>query len=212
VVERRALRDTFQQVGPDAPTLAGSWTVADLAAHLVSGEQLGGVPTFLGRGFVARFGLHLNSPLAPVYQVEIRRFRRHGFDWALNRLAAAPPRLLGYASIAPVSLLEVWVHHEDVRRANAMAPRDPATGPDLVPSLAWLLLRYHRKALGRIGVRVVLPGGKEVSNVDGGDAAVIRGAPGEVLLWLAGRMSAANVCLEGPDQSLRRLLAVKLQV
>src|SRR5688572_26365455 len=33
--ERAALCDTFEAVGPDAPTLCGPWDAAELAAHLV---------------------------------------------------------------------------------------------------------------------------------------------------------------------------------
>ena len=37
--ERQALCDSLLAAGPDAPTLSGSWTAADLAAHLVIRES-----------------------------------------------------------------------------------------------------------------------------------------------------------------------------
>ena len=37
--ERRALADLFDEVGPDAPTLCGTWTTRDLVAHLLVRER-----------------------------------------------------------------------------------------------------------------------------------------------------------------------------
>src|SRR6187397_374577 len=37
--ERSALCDTFERVGPDAPTLCSPWLTRDLAAHLVLREH-----------------------------------------------------------------------------------------------------------------------------------------------------------------------------
>ena len=36
--EREALCDTLMEVGPDVPTLCGTWTSADLLAHLIVRE------------------------------------------------------------------------------------------------------------------------------------------------------------------------------
>jgi len=38
-IERSALCDTFERVGPDAPTLCSPWLTRDLAAHLVVRER-----------------------------------------------------------------------------------------------------------------------------------------------------------------------------
>jgi len=37
--ERQSLCDTFERVGPDAPTLCSPWLTRDLAAHLVVRER-----------------------------------------------------------------------------------------------------------------------------------------------------------------------------
>ena len=37
--ERQGLCDTFERVGPDAPTLCSPWRTRDLAAHLVVRER-----------------------------------------------------------------------------------------------------------------------------------------------------------------------------
>lgn len=188
--ERRALVTTLKAVGPDAPTLAGAWTARDLAAHVAATEQLRGLPTSLGRTLVVRYGLRLNDVFRPVMAIDLRRFRRHGFDWALRRLEQEPPRLLARASLLPVSVFEIFVHHEDVRRPND-APRQAVT-PDLSPCIEWLL-RYHRRPLGQVGVRVVLPDGRELRGGGQGATVTIGGSAEEVVLWLAGRRQAATV-------------------
>lgn len=186
-VERRALVATLEAVGPDAPTLAGAWTAGDLAAHVAATEQSRGVPTFLGRTLVVRYGWRLNDTFRPIMAIDLRRFRRHGFDWALRRLERQPPGLLSRASLLPVSVFEIFVHHEDVRRPNDV-PRE-APIPDLAPCIEWLL-RYHRRRLGHFGVRVVLPDGRELRGGGPGSALTIRGSADEIVLWLAGRPRA----------------------
>src|SRR5207248_1602646 len=108
--------------------------------------------------------------------------RRHGFEWALRRLERPTPGLLLRPAVLPVSVFEVFVHHEDVRRANDMEPRDP--GIDVVPSIEWLL-RYHRRRLGDVTVRIALPDGREHTGGTGERTVVVAGPPAEALLWLA---------------------------
>jgi uncharacterized protein (TIGR03085 family) len=192
-LERTALAATFRAVGPDGPTLVGGWKAADLAAHIAATEQLGGVPTFLGRSLVARFGWRLNDTFRPVMALDLRRFRRHGFDWAVTRLERPSPRLLSRAAVLGVSVFEIFVHHEDLRRPNNIARQAPA--PDLAACISWLL-RYHRRRLGPFGVTVVLPDGRELRGGGPGPALTITGSAEEALLWLAGRRDAAAVSVE----------------
>ena len=162
--ERRALVETLRAVGPDAPTLVDGWRAADIAAHVAATEQANGVPTFLGRTLVVRRAWRLNDTFRWSMAIDLKRFRRHGFDWALRRLERPSPRLLARPSVLPVSVFEVYVHHEDVRRANGVERTIPV--PDLGPSIEWLR-RYQR--LGEVDVQ---------------------GEPGEVVLWMAGRPGA----------------------
>ena len=201
--ERRGLAATLRAVGPEAPTLAGAWKAGDLAAHVVATEKLRGMPTFLGRRLVLR-GIRLNDTFAGAMAIDVRRFRRRGFDWALARLERQGPWLLDRPSVLPVSVFEIFVHHEDVRRPNAVAREET---PDVVPSIEWLL-RYHRKPLGETGVRVELPGGRELHGGGPERRLTLRGAPGEVLLWLAGRREVAEVEVDGEAAALERTLSV----
>lgn len=168
--ERRALAATLRIVGPDAPTLVEGWTARDLAAHVAATEQLHGIPTFVGRTFVARIAVRLNDPFRATMALD-RRFRRHGWDWCVRRLEGDGPGLLARPSVVAVSIFETFVHHEDVRRASGIAR--PSPEPDLAPSIAWLR-RYQR--------------------ID--PRTAITGPPAEVLLFLAGR-PAAGVTLDG---------------
>ena len=138
--ERRRFADTLERVGPDAPTNAGAWTAHDVAAHVLSLDRMGGVPTFIGRSIVAR-GVRLNDRVpASLADRSIAVVKRKGFDWAVAQLRTPSPALLLRPSVRAVGLFEVWTHHEDVRRRNGL-PRDDH--PDLTEVIAWLQ-RYGR--------------------------------------------------------------------
>ena len=135
--ERAALAGTLELVGADAPTLCSGWTAADVAAHLASLDRVGGVPTFVGRWLVQRLAIRLNDPALRwprLADAMIRRPRSRGFGWAIRQLRQPVPPLLRRSSVAVVGLFEVWVHHQDVLRANDLLPR---TDPDLAPVLPW---------------------------------------------------------------------------
>lgn len=154
-------------VGPSAPAGVGDWTVADLAAHLLSETALGGFVVFVGRSLVAR-GVRLNDLAGGATERTIALYRRRGFDHALTRLEARPPRLLLRPSVAPVTLFEVWLHLDDVRRANRL---DPPAEPDSLGAAVEFALRYQRRALAGA------PVDRSVSN-------------GDLLRWLGGRPSS----------------------
>ena len=66
--------------------------------------------------------------------IDLRRFGRHGFDWAVKRLEQESPRLLGRAEVLPVSVFEIFMHHEDLLRTNDIARQSPV--PDLFPCIS----------------------------------------------------------------------------
>ena len=195
--ERHELATTFRAVGPEADTLIKGWTAWDLAAHVAATEQQRGVPTFVGRTVVVRYGWRLNDTFRPVMAMDLRRIRRHGFHWAVQRLERPGPRLLERSTVVPVSVFEMFVHHEDVRRANDLERSIPV--PDLVPSILWLL-RYHRRLLADISVLVRLPDGTQLSSSEGTASVTVKGQPEEVLLWLAGRHDGVTVDVDATEQ------------
>jgi uncharacterized protein (TIGR03083 family) len=205
VREREAFRATLDQLGPDAPTACGSWTTADVAVHVVTGEVAGALPNAPFRLLVG-WGVRLDW-MAPVNMWAFRRYRRrHGFDWAMRRLGHDPPRLQRHRAVAPVSLLEVWAHHDDVLAANDVGSCD--SGVDLGPVLR-VLTRYQRRFLHGVrvtsGEAVWCEPAKEVTVEVGGRAA-------DLARWLAGRagMEALAVC--GEPAGIERLKALKLRL
>ena len=192
--ERRAFADTLAATALDAPTLAGSWTASDVAAHVVSLDRFGGVPTFLGRTIVSRFAIRLNDVAGRYADRGMASTKRRGPDWAIRRLREAPPSLLLRPSMRAVGLFEVFVHHEDVRRGAGPAASRPAPA-GLHDAIGWLL-RYQRAPLS--GRRLVVRAGDREHVAGDGEEVVVEGDAGEVVLWLAGRRDAARVTVSGP--------------
>ena len=183
-LERRAFADTLERVEPDAPTLAGAWTAADVAAHVVSLDRLGGVPTFLGRSLVAR-GVPLNNLVQRRPQIAERGMapaKKRGYEWAIARLREPSPPLLLRPSVLTVGIFEIWVHHEDVRRPNL---QPATTSPDLSAVIPWLL-RY-----GTNDIEVVATDGRRWGDPDAD--AVVTGTVPELVMWLAGREADVKV-------------------
>ena len=77
--ERAALCDLALEVGPDAPTLSGDWTVKDLVVHLLVRE-----------GSPAAVGIVV-SPLAPLTEAASARLARHDLAELIGRLRSGPP-------------------------------------------------------------------------------------------------------------------------
>ena len=107
--ERYALCDTFEAVGPDAPTLCTPWRTRDLAAHLVIRE---GRPD-------AAVGL-LVPPLAQRAQRVQDGYAAGSWPELVERVRTGPPPWSPTrfeAVDAVVNLAELFIHHEDVLRA-----------------------------------------------------------------------------------------------
>src|ERR1041384_1684354 len=98
--ERRKLADLFSTVGPEAPTMCTGWVTRDLAAHLVIRERRPGAGLGL---FIPPLRSHApHTPPPPLWR------------------PVSTPRVEGMTNG-----LEFFVHHEDVRRAQAgWQPRD----------------------------------------------------------------------------------------
>lgn len=110
--ERSLVCDLMEQVGAGAPTLAEGWTVLDLAAHLVVREH----------DLWAAPGLVLGGPFRRAIEAAMNWRRRRGLENLVATIRRGPP---GVARLLPpgAHLSEYFIHHEDVRRANGLAPR-----------------------------------------------------------------------------------------
>src|ERR1700691_4994808 len=106
--ERSALVSTFRQVGPDAPTLCAGWKTRDLAAHLVVRE----------RSLDATPGIFLLFLAAYPQKVQNKGAQSTSWDGLVNLVASGPPIYSPFKLLDSVATLgEMFIHHEDVRRA-----------------------------------------------------------------------------------------------
>lgn len=200
--ERAALCDLFLAQGPDAPTLCGEWSTADLAAHLVVRE----------RNPLAAPGIVLGGRFeGTTEKLMARELDRHGYEGVVERVRTGPP--IGPMALRPVGRLantiEYVVHHEDVRRPAGLGPR-----PDDVElqDAVWALLRRGARLLvapgklGATGLHLVRPGSEPVRASGKGDGgAVVTGDPVEILLYLYGRKAQADVTLTGDEAAVARV-------
>lgn len=113
-VERLALCDLFEELGPDATTLCEGWTTEDLAAHLVVREN----------DPLAAPGILLGGVAGRLTERAMERARGRGYHWMIDRLRGGPPwGPMRLAVVDRSNLMEWFVHHEDARRANGRPPR-----------------------------------------------------------------------------------------
>ena len=196
--ERRELAELFEQVGPDAPTLCEGWDASDLAAHIVVRERRPDT----GPGI-------LFAPLAG-YSEKVRRgYASKPWPELVELVRSGPPLLSPFALPGVDRLantMEFFIHHEDVRRANGLGPREGID--DVQRAIADVLRRAARlyaRRMGDAGLVLVLPDGSTITARSGEPAANLIGPPIELALYLTGRKAAAQVELEGQVDKVERL-------
>lgn len=200
--ERVALCDLLTALGPDQPTLCDGWTTRDLAAHLIVRE----------RRPDAAPGIALRR-LAGYTQRVQRQVARRPFPELVTALRRPP----GWSPVAldpvdrAVNSLELFVHHEDIRRAQP--DWEPRALPPGLASALWSRVRpYAKLRLRQFPATVVVeaPGHGEVRTGRGGEPVRVTGDPGELAVFLTGRQRAARVELTGPDELTARLRTASL--
>lgn len=202
-LERQALSSTLTRLGPDAPTLCAGWRSRDLAAHIVLRERRPDaaagalLPPLAGHSQRVQDGYAQGSWAGLVDMV-----RQGPPGWSPSRLPAVDDA---------VNLVEFYVHHEDLLRA---APDfDPRQRRELVPQLQnelWSRLRQLGQLLFRrspVGIVLVTPehGRRAVKGPTKLGTVVLRGEPGELLLYGFGRLSVAQVDVEGEPEAVEAL-------
>lgn len=194
--ERAELCARLSALGPDAPTLCGAWTTADLAAHLVARE----------RNPASGPGIVFGGPFERITDWAMDRERRRGYDAVVERVRTGPPFIpWGLPVIRSfLNLNEYFVHHEDVRRANGEGPRTDR--PELDDALRPVAARMAGIQLWRakIDVELVDHTGRSIARRGQAPARVV-GRPGELLLWLNGRAAVADLAFEGSEDEVSRL-------
>jgi uncharacterized protein (TIGR03085 family) len=203
--ERRALCETFLRLGPDAPTVADPWLTRDLAAHLVLRDSR---PDLAVGQYVPALRGRLD---------EAQRATADGpWEPLVERVRRGPPRLS--PTWIPrvdelVNLGEYFIHHEDVLRAQ---PRAERRTPDVgLQRALWDTV----KGGSRLFLRKVPTGVVLVAEGYGRHAAkrptdlgtvVLRGAPGELVLFVSGRSRVADVEVEGSPEAVAEVEAADL--
>ena len=179
--ERALLCDLFAQVGPDEPTLCGEWTTRDLAAHLVVRE----------RRPDAALGI-LVKPLAGYLDRVQTGIAAKPWEELVRLVRTGPPTLSPHALLDNlVNTTELYIHHEDVRRARPgwePRPADPVRDKAL-----WVALGRAGRLMFRkspVGVALRTPSGRETTAKRGPTTVTIVGEPGELLLYAFGREQA----------------------
>lgn len=172
-----------------APTLCAGWRVRDVAAHVISYDELG-LRELLGYAVRGR----LRS--SRINAIALARFRALTPHELLALLTASvQPRGLPAALGCRVALTECVIHHQDVRRALG---RPRIIAPErLVTALRWAMIGPDIGGLWRTrGVRVIA--------TDLGFAAGIgpevRGPAEALLMAIAGRRAALSE-LSGPGRA-----------
>jgi uncharacterized protein (TIGR03085 family) len=196
--ERTLLCALAQQLGPDAPTLCGEWSVKDLVVHLLLRE---GHPSAMGI---------LVPGLDGVLERATSRTSSTDFVTLVKRLRNGPPVWSPFAIPklgSAMNLLEFYIHHEDVRRAQ------PAWVPRTLPGGAedgiWRATRLiGRGTMRRAPVGVVLErsdNGARATLKKGDRQVVLRGLPSELALYVYGRQPQSKAEPHGDDADVAAL-------
>ena len=201
-VERLALCDLFDKLGPDQPTLCEGWATYDLAVHLYVREA----DPMAGPGIMI-------PALAETTARRMKRAKeRYSFTEVVDKVRNGPPRISIYAFPKfghQLNTTEYFVHHEDVRRAQPTY--DIRALPAEQEEGLWKSIRLGAKTLIRkapSGVVLRLPDGttsvaKRPTELG---SVTITGDPAELVLFCMGRQQVADVELAGADaETIERL-------
>ena len=203
--ERAALCETFVRVGPDAPTLCNPWATAELAAHLVIRERRPDLATGIWLPGMAGRTEEAQRVYAAMPWTELVDLVRSGPP-------AWSPLRLGPLDEA-VNLIEFYVHHEDVLRAEAVGPQRTVSA-DLEAALWGRLTRLGKVLFrrSRTGVMLLAPDhGRYAAHgpTDLG-TVILQGPPSELMLAAYGRAQVAAVEPQGSPEAIDALMKSRL--
>lgn len=198
--ERQQMADLMESVGPDAPTLCEGWAVRDLAAHLVTRE----------RRPDAMPGILLPALAGHTERVQ-SGYAKRDFAALLGLLRSGPPVYSPFWAIdGQANLGEMFIHHEDVRRAREdWQPREMSakTQDAFWRSLKLIAKRSYRKSPVTIALARDDNGDTATPVHKGGPMVTLRGAPSELLMHAFGR-DASRVEFEGASADVAAVRAL----
>lgn len=184
--QRAALIDLMAELGPFAPTKCSGWQTQDLAAHMYVREHR---PDALpGIGW-SRFESRTE-------RIQRDELHRRGFLGLLEELRSAGWIMRPLDKLVNTS--ELFIHHEDVLRANGRSQVLTADEENELWPIAKVLARRAQTGFGGRLVLRRTDTGESTLMGHGSRPVTVSGTPGELLLHLSGR--EANVRLDGePD-------------
>ncbi|MFD7131418.1 TIGR03085 family metal-binding protein [Streptomyces sp. NPDC059894] len=196
--ERLLLADLLEALGPYAPTLCEGWQTLDLAAHVVVRERR---PDAAGGLLIKQLASRLDKAM--------EEFAAKPYEELIQLIRTGPPRFSPFQlkQIDEVSnTVEFYVHTEDVRRAQ---PGWTARELDPVfQDALWSRLERTARLMGRntpTGLVLRRPDGRTAVANRGTPVVTATGEPSELLLFLYGRQSAAQVDLAGDADAIEKL-------
>ena len=200
-VERLALCDLFDRVGPDQATLCEGWTTHDLAVHLYVREA----DPLAGPGIMI-------PALADTTERRMAQTKaKYSFTEIVDKVRTGPPTFSIYSFPGlghNLNTTEYLVHHEDVRRAVPdftvrELPAEQQQG-------LWKQLRLAAKSMTRkapSGLVLRLPDGAEsvAKKPTARGSVTVTGEPVELVLFCFGRQAVAQVKLDGDADLVEQL-------
>lgn len=203
--ERGAICDSFLRLGPDAPTLDDPWLARHLAAHLVIRDSR---PDLTVGQFI--------PPLRPRLDEAINELAQTDFVTLVDRVRSGPPAW-SPARVRRIDEVvnggEFFIHHEDLLRgAPGYERRTIDVGHE---RFLWDLLKRGSRLYFRnvpAGVVLVAEGhGRQAAKKPTENGTVVlRGRPGELMLYASGRSRVAHVEVDGPPEAVAELEAARL--
>lgn len=197
--ERAALVATFRETAPDERTLCEGWDARDLAAHLVVRERrLDAAPGIL-------------IPAFADYTERVQKQVSASTDWdaLVDQVADGPPLYSPFKLLDPIAnVAEMFVHHEDVRRAAPGWQPRPLDAP--TQDRLWQMARQiGRRGYRGTDVTVVFErpdGTRATVRRRGPRTVILRGEPAELLLHAFGR-DEVRVETTGPAADVAEVAA-----
>ncbi len=183
--QRQLICDLMVELGPLAPTRCEGWNISQLAAHLwVREHRPAALPGIGIQRFAARTqriqteALHLKG-----FTQLVQELRRPG--WVMRPLDDV------------VNAVELFIHHEDILRANGRSQELTMEEQKQLLSTVRVLAFKAQRSWG--GQLILMPSGFDTIRHGTGDRPVrLSGQPSELLLYLTGRDAEVEVIGE-PD-------------
>ena len=186
--QRTALVSLTRDLGPFAPTKCGQWQTQDLAAHLYIREhRLDALP-----------GIGLQRFAGRTERIQRESLHTLGYPGLLD--AVERPGWIMRPLDRLVNTSELFIHHEDVLRANGGSQTlSPEEQQELWPVAVMLARRANSSFKGRV-LLTRTDTGKRLELGRGNRPVHVSGPPSELVLLLSGR--DAEVAVGGEPEAV----------